>query len=58
MTQCDKENIRKSTELITLFQTLDEQKQDSALHILRALGFAQSTLCEHSQITQKRSDEK
>lgn len=58
MTQCEMNNFKKSAELTTLFLRLDEQKQDNALHILRALDFAQSILCDHSQITQKRSDEK
>lgn len=58
MTQCDEKNFRNNAELTTLFLRLDEQKQDSALYILRALDFAQSILCDHSQITQKRSDEK
>lgn len=38
MTQ-EKENIRKISELKTLFLTLDDRGQDIALTILRSLGF-------------------
>ena len=49
MTQGEDQTIQKSAELAAIFVTLDEAKQDSVFRILRALEFAQSILCEHSQ---------
>lgn len=40
---------RKIAELNTLFLTLDDKGQDSALTILRALEFAQSVVCPQQQ---------
>lgn len=44
MTQ-KKETVEKIAELNTLFMTLDDKAQDSALTVLRALEFAQSVMC-------------
>lgn len=43
MTQ-KREDAGKISELNTLFLALDDRGQDSALTILRALGFAQSVM--------------
>ena len=40
-----KEEAKKIAELNTIFLTLNDKGQDSALTILRSLGFAQSVMC-------------
>lgn len=54
MTQCNEKSTRKNTELAKLFLTLNETNQDSALHILKALKFAQSILYDHSPKTSEQ----
>lgn len=51
MTQKNKD-MKKISELNALFLNLDNTGQDSALTILRSLGFAQSVMC--SQKRRKR----
>lgn len=51
MTQ-KKKDVKKISELNALFLNLDDIGQDSALTILRSLGFAQSVMC--SQKRRKR----
>lgn len=41
----NKTDLKRLTELNTLFLTLDNKGQDSALMILRSLGFAESVMC-------------
>lgn len=43
--QKDAEDVKKIAELNALFLALDERGQDSALTLLRSLGFAQSIMC-------------
>lgn len=44
MTQ-NRADVKRLAELNALFLTLDDKGQDSALTILRSLGFAQSVMC-------------
>lgn len=53
MTQ-NKEDVERLAELNSLFLTLDDKGQDSALIILRSLGFAQSVMCSKKQAGQPR----
>lgn len=53
MTQ-NKTDVKRLAELNTLFLTLDDKGQDSALTILRSLGFAQSVMCSPSSAEQPR----
>lgn len=49
MTQ-NKTNIERLAELNSLFLTLDDRGQDSALIILRSLDFAQSVMCSPKRV--------
>lgn len=53
MTQ-NKADVKRLAELNTLFLTLDDKGQDSALTILRSLGFAQSVMCSSNSAEQPR----
>lgn len=48
MTQ-NKEKVERLAELNSLFLSLDDKGQDSALIILRSLDFAQSVMCSSKQ---------
>lgn len=54
MTQ-NNEMVKKVSELNTLFLSLNDKGQDSALNILRALEFAQSVMCESTDIYPKQN---
>lgn len=58
MTQ-EREDVKRIAELNALFLTLDDKGQDSALTLLRSLGFAQSVMCPTKQAEQpcKPSDQ-
>lgn len=47
-------DVKRLAELNSLFLTLDDKGQDSALIILRSLGFAQSVMCPPKSIEQPR----
>lgn len=51
MTQ-NKADVKRLAELNALFLTLDDKGQDSALTILRSLGFAQSVMCSPHSVEQ------
>lgn len=53
MTQ-NKADVKRLAELNALFLTLDDKGQDSALTILRSLGFAQSVMCSPHSVEQPR----
>lgn len=53
MTQ-NKADVKRLAELNTLFLTLDDKGQDSALTVLRSLGFAQSVMCSPNSDEQPR----
>lgn len=46
--------VKKLAELNSIFLTLDDKGQESALTILRSLGFAQSVMCSPKQTEQFR----
>lgn len=53
MTQI-KADVKRLVELNALFLNLDDKGQDSALTILRSLGFAQSVMCSLNSVEQPR----
>ena len=48
----EREDVKRIAELNALFLTLDDKGQDSALIILRSLGFAQSVMGTNKQTEQ------
>lgn len=53
MTQ-NKEEVERLAELNSLFLSLDDRGQDSALIVLRSLDFAQSVMCSSKQNEKSR----
>lgn len=50
----EREDVKRIAELNALFLALDDKGQDSALTILRSLGFAQSVMGTNKQTEQSR----
>lgn len=50
----EREDVKRIAELNALFLTLDDKGQDSALTILRSLGFAQSVMGSRKQEDQPK----